>query len=252
MRPQFVMNSNGHAFLQAVEALEKRGAAEACLMIVDGEPGLGKSAFALWWTVKNNSIYIRALKAWNPRWMLRDIIFAAGAEPVYGLEKMFRQAVALLLQMIMEAEREQRILAIVIDEVDHISRKSALLEMLRDLSDTLEIPIILIGMGRVRSNLTRFPQVASRVGQYVEFKPITLLELTELVEQSLEMELDAPLLHFIHIATKGRMREIKEALSSVERFAKRNQRSKLSLSDMIGQTLIINRRTGKPVKVTPK
>jgi DNA transposition AAA+ family ATPase len=252
MSKLMVHNRNSEAFLSAIEALEKRGAEEACLMIVDGEPGLGKSAFSQWWAVSTKSIYLRAKKEWTPRWMLRDLLASLGVTPLYSFEKMYKQARSQLMLLSDEANRENRSFAVVVDEVDHISRKGRLLETLRDLSDDLEIPFILIGMGKVRHNLTRFPQVASRVGQYVEFKPIDLLETIKLTEKSQSVTISEDLIAFLHQTTKGRLREIKEGLKALERFALRNKREKLTLHDMIGQTLFMCRRTGRPIKVVAK
>ena len=94
-------------------------------------------------------------------------------------------------------------------------------------------------MGKVRHNLIRFPQAASRVGQYVEFKPIDLLETIKLTEKSQSITISEDLIAFLHQTTKGRLREIKEGLKALERFALRNKRDKLTLQDMVGQTLFI-------------
>ncbi len=126
------------------------------------------------------------------------------------------------------------------------------METLRDLSDDLEVPFILIGMGKVRHNLTRFPQVASRVGQYVSFKPIDLKETIKLTEKSQGIIIEEALIAFLHQTTKGRLREIKEGLKALERFALRNKRTELTLKDMIGQTLFMCRKTGRPIKVMEK
>jgi len=252
MSKLMVHNRNSEAFLASIEALEKRGAEEACLMIVDGEPGLGKSAFSQWWAVNTQSVYLRARTEWTPPWMMRDLLTAMGQEPQYSFENMYKQARRHLMLLADEANREKRSFGVVIDEVDHISRKGRLLETLRDLSDDLELPFVLIGMGKVRHNLVRFPQVASRVGQYVAFQPISFDETIKLTEKSQDINISEELISFLHQTTKGRLREIKEGLQAFERFAERNQRKELSYTDMLGQTLFMCRKTGRPIKVTAK
>ena len=49
MKRTFVKTTNASRFLSGVQALNQRGAEEACLVVVDGEPGLGKSAVIQWW-----------------------------------------------------------------------------------------------------------------------------------------------------------------------------------------------------------
>ena len=107
-------------------------------------------------------------------------------------------------------------------------------------------------MGKVRHNLVRFPQVASRVGQYVAFQPISFKETIKLTEKSQAISISEELIAFLHQTTKGRLREIKEGLQAFERFAVRNQRKELSYTDMLGQTLFMCRKTGRPIKVTAK
>ena len=249
MTDGLVMNRNGQAFLSAFDALEKRGAPEACLMIVDGEPGFGKSAFMLWWALETGSVYLRANTLWTPTWMLRDLLTALGESHAHRYETMFKRACTALAHRADEVARKQGSFAIVIDEIDHIARRSSMLETLRDLSDTLEIPFILVGMGRVRHHLVRFPQIASRVGQYVMFKPMSEEESIQLAEACLQTSADRSLIRFLHQVTGGRMREMKEGLKAIERFAARNQIKSITMKDMLGQPLLINRRTGKPVRV---
>lgn len=43
MRNAFVETANVKRFHTALTALERRGAQEACLLVVDGQPGLGKT-----------------------------------------------------------------------------------------------------------------------------------------------------------------------------------------------------------------
>lgn len=67
------------------------------------------------------------------------------------------------------AHLANRVFGLVFDEADHISGQGRIMETLRDLSDVIELPIVLVGMGKIRDNLTRFPQIASRVSHYVRF-----------------------------------------------------------------------------------
>ena len=44
--------------------------------------------------------------------------------------------------------------------------RAVLIDTLRDLADLCMVPIILVGIGKIRDNLTRFPQTASRISRY--------------------------------------------------------------------------------------
>jgi DNA transposition AAA+ family ATPase len=250
MRPIFVKTQNAQAFLAGLQALEQRGANEACLAVVDGEPGLGKSATVHWWAVQAQAVFLRAKKEWTPPWFLRELLGELRKIPEHSFERMFRQTVQALGERAAGAERDGQPFGVVIDEVDYISRSSRLLETVRDLSDMLEIPIILVGMGRVRHNLTRFPQVASRVGQYIEFKPAPLEDTRAMVAGLCEVPVQDDLVAFLHKVSGGRSRETKEGIAAIERFGRRNpDPNGVGLVAMSGQVLLNDRASGKPILV---
>lgn len=246
MKPVYVSTSNTKRFLGGISGLERRGAAEACLMVLDGEPGLGKTRTAQWWAVQNGAVYLRAKQEWTPTWCMREILSFLNRRPEYSFEKNYQLVSQVLEDMAITALREKKPFGVVVDEVDYISRQQRLLETLRDLSDELEIPFILVGMGRVRHNLTRFPQVASRVAQHVEFKPESIDDAAKLFKGLCEVEVKPDLVEFVHKAAKGRFREIKEAIAAIERIGQR-QGKPMGLAELDGQVLFQDRGTGQPV-----
>lgn len=125
---------------------------------------------------------------------MKDLIMSLNEIPVFSFEKMFRQALNLLAQRAADADRDGKVFAVVIDEVDYISRSQKLLETIRDLSDFLEIPFILVGMGVIRHNLTKFQQIASRVGQYVDFVPLDIDDTSELIRKLCNVEVEDKLI----------------------------------------------------------
>lgn len=249
MRNRFVRTENVTRFLTGLAALQDRGAEEACLMVVDGIPGLGKTATISWWAAQQDCTYLRAKKEWTPAWMMREILASVGVRnPAYSFERMYAQALEALGARAREAERADEVFAVVIDEVDHISKSARLLETLRDLSDMLEIPFILVGMGRVRGNLTKFPQIASRCGPPVEFRKASFEDVVALAEGLCEVKIEKDLLQYLHTQSNGLFREIKEGLKNIERFAKLNG-GVASLSAMEGKALLNDRRSGKAIMV---
>lgn len=249
MRATFVNTHNARTFLAGLKALEQRGAYEACMMVVDGEPGLGKSTTIQWWAVQTGAVFLRAKEEWTPTWFMRELLQALRETPEHSFERMFRQAMQALSKAAAAAHRDGKPFGVVIDEVDHISRNKRMIETIRDLSDMLEIPFILVGMGRVRANLTKFPQVASRVGQYVEFNLAPLADAEALVTALCEVEVKPCLVEFLHRVSGGKFREIKEGIAAIERFGKRNPGQAIGVAEMAGQVLMNDRATGKPILV---
>ena len=248
MRNKIVNTSNTAKFLAAMGALQNRGAEEACLLVVDGEPGLGKSRTIEWWAVQQDAVFVRAKQEWTPRWAVGEILESLGETPAHAFEARYRQALEALDKRARSAELGDRTFAVVVDEADHISRRPRILESLRDLSDMLEVPFVMVGMGRIRHNLKRFPQVMSRVSQLVEFKPASREDVAALVAGLCETDVKEDLVAFLHRASEGYVREIKEGIKAIERFAVRNPGA-IGCAEMGGQVLMNDRRTGRPIMV---
>lgn len=249
MRTRFVRTANTLRFLGAIEALQKRGAGEACLVVVDGEPGLGKSHTAQWWALTTGSILLRAKAKTTPPWLLRELLGELGLQPEHSFERMFRQAIDALAARAEAAQRDGVDFAIVLDEVDHVIRQRQVLETLRDISDMLEVPIVLVGMGRVRHGLTRYPQIASRVAQYVQFESSPVEDVRSLVDGLSEVPVADNLVELVHSLAKGRMREVLEAIAAIERFGRRRAGETIDVAAMAGEPLMNDRATGRPMVV---
>lgn len=249
MRACHVNTSNTQRYLLGVSQVLDRGAEEACLMVVDGLPGLGKSETTQWWAVQQNAVFLCAKPGWTQNWMLRDLLAELTVQPEYGFENLYRQALTALTARAREAGRTGETFGVVVDEIDHICRHAKMMETLRALSDFTEIPFVLVGMGRVRHQLTHLPQIASRVAAYVEFKPASLDDARALARDLCEVQPDDELLEFLHRVSEGHVRELKDGLARIERFGRRNG-GPVSLDAMAGQVLLNDRRTGRPVSVT--
>ena len=247
MKASFVKTENVQRLMAALTALEERGAGEACLMVVDGLPGLGKTAATAWMAARNDCVFARAKRNWTPNWMLKELLEQLRVQPAYRFETRFQQTIEALAGRADTARNNGETFAVVIDEVDYISRSDKMLSTLRDLSDFLEIPFILVGMGKVRTNLKRFPQVTSRVGQYVEFSPLTLTDVTAMVAGLSEVAVAPDLIALIHRHSKGFVREVKEAIAHIERLGARHSGAEIGVAEMAGQVLLNDRATSKPI-----
>lgn len=250
MKTTFVQTTNSKALAKGLSSLARRGASEACLMIVDGEPGLGKTTTLEEFATKKNLTFLRAKTEWTSRWFMQDLLKVLGATPAYRFQAMFQQAIEALAMKMQQANAAGEEVAIIIDEADHICARKEVLETMRDISDNLEIPIILVGMGRIRSAITsRFPQIASRVGQYVEFKPATIDDTTALIKGLCEVEVADDLIAYLHKTSLGKFREIKEGIAAIERFGSKQGGQTITLEMMRGLPLLNDRKTGQPILV---
>jgi len=244
----FVQTQNAKRLMAGLAQIARRGAEEACIVVVDGEPGFGKTETVQWWGVQSGAVYLRAKSKTTPPWLLRELLTVLRVTPAHSFERMYAQALEALGRAAATAEAAGQTFGLIIDEADHIVGSRQILETIRDLSDLLEIPTLLVGMGRIRGSLTRYPQIASRVGAYVEFGPTDIADVTALARGLCEVEIADDLIAFLAQASRGRAREIKEGLAAIERFGKRNP-GPVDLARMAGQVLLNDRASGKPVLV---
>lgn len=252
MKTNFVETSNVRGFHNALQVLRKRGAGEACLMVIDGVPGLGKTTTLQHWTAKNQCLYLRAKKQWKASWMVNEMLELMRLIPPHRFEEKYKLCLGQLGQRQDSAEREDHDFAIVVDEADFISGNVDCMETMRDLSDQLEVPVIFVGMGRIRNNLKRFPQVMSRISQYVEFKPATNDDVRALIDGLCEVQVADDLVGLVHSVSKGFNREVKEAVASIERFGLRQDPANgvaFTIEDLAGEFLMNDRQTGLPIRV---
>lgn len=250
MKNKFVQTSNSKALARGLSSLARRGASEACLMVVDGEPGLGKTTTLEHFAVDKNLIFLRAKTEWTSRWFMQDLLKVLGVTPAYRFSAMFQQAIETLAGRMQQANAAGEEVAIIIDEADHVCVKKEVMETIRDISDNLEIPVILVGMGRIRGAITsRFPQIASRIGQYVEFKPASITDTTDLVKGLCDVEVSDELINYLHKVSQGKFREIKEGIAAIERFGTKQGGKTITLEMMAGQALLNDRKTGQPLLV---
>lgn len=216
-------------------------------------PGLGKTTILSRWATDEKCIYLRAKVEWTPYWLLGELLKEFRIHPPHGYERRFNAAMQALGEQAHSAEVSGRQFAVVIDEADHISRSGKLVDTVRDLADLSAVSFILVGMGRIRQNLARFPQTTSRISRYVRFEPAELDDVKLFLAEQCEVKIADDLAKFVHRATGGFNREIREAIVAIERHGFRNQPSDpsvgLSIADMAGKHLINDRKLGTEIYV---
>ena len=224
MKNQFAVTSNAERFLTAMGALKDRGAAEASWVLLTGLPGLGKTELVEWWTVTCDALYLRAKTAWTPRAALIELAEKLGIAPARRSPELFTQILSVL---------GRNPVPLVVDEVEHCLRDSKVLEVFRDLSDLVEIPIVIVGMDAVRTQIQRHEQISSRIHQVVDFLPATLADVRLMAETLVDLPLiwADDLITKVHAESEGRYRLIMDALAEIERKAKRSHAQQVSAAD---------------------
>lgn len=245
MKKVFVKNiSNYERFRTGISAVETRGASEASLMLVSGPAGYGKSQTVDQWAVANGAAYLRAKVEWTPSYFMRELAETLKLDSRGRAKDVFGRIAGVL--------GGQQI-PLVIDEVEHCLRNGAeVLEAIRDLSDLTEVMVILVGMDEVQAKIARHLQISSRIAKVVEFHPATPEDVSEICRQLAEVTIAPDLIAEIHRQSGGRVREVMNAIATVEQTAQRNGNSAVSLQDMAGQVLTHDWQARRPRMVSVK
>ena len=241
MRKELVKTSNYERFRNAISAVENRGAPEASMLLVAGDPGFSKSIIVNRWAVEQRAIYLRAKVGWTPSRFLAELAEELKVEASGRSKEVFARIVAAI-------GKEQ--MPIIIDEVQHTLADGArVLEAVRDISDLTETIIVLVaGEERVQLRIARYPQISSRILRMVEFHAASLEDVRRCCEELAEVTIADDLVEEIHRQSAGRMRDVINAIAAVEQSAKRNGKKKVALADFAGKALVNHwqQRRAKP------
>jgi DNA transposition AAA+ family ATPase len=206
--------SNVKRFQKGVATLDGRGAEEASWLLVEGEPGLGKTRALQWYSVQKDAVLVRAKAGWTIPWMLKDICNGLDLQPRHSSTLMFDQIVD---------ECVMRNPLVIVDEVEHAARKIKTLETLRDLTDISGVTLIAAGMKGIRQQLKAHKQVYNRIADVVEFTPATVGDVRMLCDQLSEVTIADDLVERIHAETGGINREILNSIARIEQAMRRNK-----------------------------
>ena len=220
MKKAFVQNSNYVRFVEAVKAVEQRGAREASFLLVAGKPGLGKSETVDRFAMDTDAIYLRAKETWTKRGLLDEMADTLRL-PNSGRNQEVQARII--------GQVAARGTPIVIDEADFTVRSTAsILECVRDISDLTEVLVVLVGMEtkgghiELESRIARYPQISSRVAQVVRFQPLTVQDVKLTALQLAEVKVGDDAVALLHQQSEGSMRLVMNGLATIERLAKAN------------------------------
>lgn len=215
MKTGFVRTQNYQALLSTLTQMEQRGAREASLVLVVGEPGLGKSAAVGRVVIDRGAAMFRCKSTWTKRAMLDEMA------DLFKLDKRGRntEVQGRIIQHLAKAQT-----TLVFDEVQHlIGSTASMLECVRDITDMTEVLTLLVaGSGDVENRLNRYPQIASRIGATVQFATLTEADFAAVVKQVTDIQIERELLARLYIDSVGKVRLVLNGLATIERVARAN------------------------------
>lgn len=233
MRKHFVQELSSVAkFMAGTGRIIKRSAVEANWQLVEGRPGFGKTRSLEWWSVQKNAVYVRARSKWTPNWALKDILGLLGVEPNGNSHSAMYNQVSELL-----AAKGPDV-PLIVDEIEH-AFKGDVIELLRDISDVTNTPIVIGGMEGVSRKLKRYQQVYSRIADVTFFGPATEKDAQTLCAELCEVGVEDELAEIVRKRNDGSLRKMMNAIGEVERFGRKLRKDIVTAADMAGHLHVL-------------
>lgn len=222
----FVKTTNVKNFIGLVENLKNKPKNIPKMGLIYGEPGLGKSQTALWLACKYDAIYLRATNLMTGRWLLEEIIKEMDEIPRYLTSDNFN----LIVQKL-----KQKPQLIIVDEIDYLMNNLKTIEILRDIHDETDCPIIFVGMGLAHKKLERYKHLFDRFSEIVKFETFGVNDIAQIINQLAEIKFTTDSIKYIH-KKYNRFRQIVQQINQLEIVAKDNNLQEITL-DVIKEIL---------------
>ena len=208
----FVKTTNVKNFIGLVENLINKPKNIPKMGLIYGEPGLGKSQTALWLACKYDAIYLRATNLMTGRWLLEEVAKEMDEIPRYLTSDNFN----LITQKL---KRKPQL--IIVDEIDYLMNNLKTIEILRDIHDETNCPIIFVGMGLAHKKLERYKHLFDRFSEIVKFETFGVNDIGQIINQLSEIPFTPDTVEYIH-SKFNRFRQIVQLINQMENFAKDN------------------------------
>ena len=213
MKKVFVKTNNVKRFITMMNNLQNRAEGVPGMGLVYGEPGLGKTQAIKWWAFKNDAVLIRCNQMMSARWLLKEILDYMSEIKPYSISDSFDEVIRNLILT-------PRIL--IVDEVDYLTMdKNKSIEILRDIHDKANIPVVLVGMTNAHSRLKKFSHLYDRLSEIVKFERFSKADIKTIVKELSEIELTDCAIKYIY-SNLNRFRQIVKVINKAETIAKAN------------------------------
>lgn len=230
MKHHFVKTSNYRTFMDGVAAVEGRGSPEACILLLTGEPGTGKSCTADNWCAQRDAIYLAGVPGMSLPF-LRD--YLADQTGVVAPRK-FAQHKALVEHL----RNSQQ--PLILDEAQHgLPNKAECIEYLRRVAEEANVILVLVchTSERHRFSKERLAHIAHRVSAEPRFNTATQDDCRDYLAELCEVKVDAEVVRQVYKQSNGYYRLMANAGRTLEVIGQKLGKAELTAADVNDVTL---------------
>lgn len=177
----------------AMERLTNRLDGLPALGVLYGPSGYGKTTATIAVANQTQAYYVQIRSAWSKKTLLEKICFEMGL-PIA------KNAAACLDAICEQMAASQR--PLILDEADYLLNKNGMVELVRDIYEGSQAPILLVGEEQLPSKLKKFERFHGRVLSWIPAQPVTQADAEILASvYAPNLRIDADLLkHMVEIA----------------------------------------------------
>jgi len=218
MKRIFVKTQNVKNFTGLIENLQNKPKNIPKMGLVYGEPGLGKSQTALWLACKYDAIYLRAANLMTGRWLLEELVKELDEIPRFLTADNFN---------LLTKKLKQNPKIIIVDEIDYLMNNGKTVEILRDIHDETDCPVIFVGMGLANKKFERYPHLYDRFSEILKFESFNTKDLKQIFDELSEIPVTTDAIEFIQ-KKYNRFRQIVQLINNLEIIAKENNLTEIT------------------------
>lgn len=248
MKHHFVKTEN-HARLQAaVRFMEERGSMSACLCLLHGDPGVGKTRNISHWGASNGAVLIKG---------------HAGMS-LAGLRWSISEKIGVHHRNNSSAEREEQIAKIkedatpvVFDEAQYglymrdKGLRAAGIEYLRDIAESAGTYVLLVCHNSEVAGFSESKHIRTRIANRGELFDAGPADTAVFVRELCEVEVSDEVAGLVHKQTGGKFRLVENAIATLERIAERKGITRLNVEDVGNITLVVDHEKSLVPAVAP-
>ena len=227
MKQHFVETSNHRLFTASVAAVENRGSPEACILLLNGEPGTGKSCTVDNWGAKRDAIYLEGIPGMSLSF-LRDYLADQTGVMARGKFEQYKGMVDFF-----KANHQP----IILDEAQHgLPNKAECIEYLRRIAEQANTLLVLVchSSEKHRFSEHRLAHVATRVSASPELKPANVEDCETYLAELCEVVTDKGIAQQVYEQSRGRYRLMSNACRTLEVIGAKKEKTELTAADTKG------------------
>lgn len=213
MNNTFIRTKNVKNFVSLMDSLQKLPPNIPKLALVYGEHGLGKTHAIMWWSIRNDAIYIRANNEMTQSGLLKAIVEELDERPFFYMQENYK----LILKHLKSDPK-----TIIVDEVDYLIGSKNAIEILRDIQDCTGSPLVLVGMGLVDKKISRLKHFDDRLFKKLKFEHFNQEDIEKILNELTDLEFSEEALKYIATRT-NQFRKLVQHIDQIEKLASTNQ-----------------------------